>query len=226
MPALAAAFGFAVAKASGLRSRRFPRRCSGALGRRGRGRHLRSGRLSARERAGQRPAAGQGGERARADRPGRGAVERTASTRCRSPTSSRCAAIHLTGFPVRPAWAPKTAAGILAQYGIAGGGARGGPLRRDRGRAAAVPAGRDDGRRRHRCRSSAKRSPSGPPRRASRANSGSTGLPGGFRSVSERGAHQPPAVRRASSDGWSPGVAGADPGAARALRVRGVRAGS
>ena len=128
-----------------LRGRRLPGGGCGRVGRAGRRDDLGSRCISARQRTGHGPPAGQGSQRARADRAGRGS--RALRGRPRAGTGLHRAARRL----VRPN--PRRAGG-RAEVGRddprpvrhARGRARRGPARADRRQPSALPPDRDDGR--------------------------------------------------------------------------------
>ena len=132
-----------------LRGRRLPRRrgrAGGGARRPDARRHLRPRRVPARQRADDRPPAGQGRLRARADRPGRGprALRRRARAGARLHRAAR--------RPVRQAArarkgvGPKTAASLLAEYGTLEAALDGRTVLGAEGGVAALPANSDDGR--------------------------------------------------------------------------------
>ena len=202
LPALVESFGFAVAKADGYEADDFLAAAAAALaGARGR-RHLRPRRVPARERPGHDPAAGEGRERARADRARPRCASATASSPSRCRTSSRCAATRPTRSPARRASARRRRPTCSKQYGTLEAGARRRAVLDDRRRPAPLPRHRDDGRRLRRCPSSR---PTPPDWARAAAEARELGLNALATRLAERGvsgavrARQPPRLRRRST---------------------------
>ena len=177
------------------------------------------------ERARDRAAAGEGRERARADRPGGGARALRRRARAGAGLHRACAAIPPTASRALRGVGPKTAANLLAQFGTLEAALAGGSLRARSPTTCGSTGASRRWTRARRCRQLAEQQPDwarrrgeGARARAERARAAA--LP----SESERvETHQSSGLRAPAPDRRTSGVAAADRGAARALSLRRVR---